>query len=732
MTVVFELLLLVIIACFGSCASAANFKFTKTTESMPKSTVKCRTEDKWSSCQIQHLSYDVKRKEFFVNCCGSHCDYPELSNVELLGRPIDGMRPRIEVQCHKESYWSASYPNKKVIMLTHRYSPHNAGHLLMETALPLEKLAAKYGFVDNSDRVLLLNDDCYDGEDNDSKCTIHWFEGQSKEIRDRCTSNSRNILSPLARGSVYTYHDLMRQFETASGPADGIITFEQDVLAGIGSISPWSRGWPETEFNPVIDAYLLDAHSHFHVARAESARKHLRKSGDKRRILTFLHKVGRRSILNWQEIDKILAATAQAHGMHFVSLDLAETPFRKQLSVLASTSTLVTVGGSTAFSSFFLTPSNRPRVIYFPLLGNNFESHLLAQFPGRWQLVEYARNDGEWTSDVEGPVDTSDGSFRADVDVVKYLAGNDIGVPFATECPSLDISRFTKRPPLKLDALVRKIPIDLDIGVPYVVGAQTEYQHVAGWVGADKVNFLLYSAWWKQHSRSGGIALDLGANRGFYSYFFAALGIANVYSWEIETQMFKELRHGMTFNNLGEDRVHLNLIGLSNSNTFMAESGSGGSGFLSPASAKDATILALTLDCWAQTTGFNHKMIDIVKIDVEGFEMAALLGSSHTLFDDSVKLGALLMEVGPNRWSRSKIGFGTGVLVLVNLSKKFQKSSLILRSDSGCPQSISDGLNLRKYTWEGVELHEVQEEVWFPLMKKMKLNDYDCNFWFSN
>lgn len=733
-----------LIAVPGRSAFVATVKASES----PQTEVACRLKDNWMSCRFKHLSYDVLSSSFFINCCGSNCNFPQLSKLKLLGRDIP-RQPDLPVKCYGDKlYSSVRMPNRKVILLAKRFSPQNGGHVLMESVYPLQMLAMDYSYFNRSERVLLLHDDCYDGLSNSHypRDTITWTEGGSQGMRDRCSNLTFNIMAPLADGAMYTYHDIEESHKRASGMSTGVLTFEQDVLAGIGGISsfpapkhmPKEKQWTESKFAPVVDSFLNDVRS-FHKVKVQ---QHHNPEKQNTKMITFLYKYGRRSVLNWQELDAGLAELARSRNERYFCLNLNDVSFRKQLSVLAKTTTLVTVGGSTSFSSFFLTPSKTTKLIYFPLWRLNVEIQLFKAFPSRWNFISYAMYAGYWWIKHDlGPVAldvvpfTEDKSYTVDVDIVKYLVDPSFPPSFNRGCPQLKFHSHVDRFLDSANMLVKQIPIDLNFGVkPYFVGSESAPEAtVKEMVAGDSGNMKLYSSWWKQHKREGGVALDLGANRGLYTYFFAAMGLSQIFSFEIDTLMFKELQHGMFFNSLDRNRVRLNFLGISHNNTQMKEIGSGDSGYLAPSSQNESNMLVMTLDCWSKSTNFKQKTIDLVKIDIEGFEAAALLGAHDTLFDSSVTLGALLVEIGPTRWPRSGTQFGTGVSVLRELSKKFLRSSIILGSnDKSCPETIKDGLNLQEWSSDGVVLHAFQDEVWIPLLKKMILKECESNFWFSN
>ena len=149
----------------------------------------------------------------------------------------------------------------------------------------------------------------------------------------------------------------------------------------------------------------------------------------------------------------------------------------------------------------------------------------------------------------------------------------------------------------------------------------------------------------------------------------------------------------------------------------------------------DGPILSMPLDCLLWHVPVDLERVDFVKIDVEGFEIAALQGAQKSLFRKPGSVGALLMEVGPARWQRSSISLPTGVSELKRLGGLFKISHILLRDGrSSCRRSVLAPLFATK-TVTKVEdnfMYEVAEKDWEPLITKMAENNIDCNFWFTN
>ena len=270
---------------------------------------------------------------------------------------------------------------------------------------------------------------------------------------------------------------------------------------------------------------------------------------------------------------------------------------------------------------------------------------------------------------------------------------------------------------------------------PFHVGTVFKDKNKVSWhMMADIANFYLIKELLKGNER--GVALDIGANQGFYTYYLASLGM-DVHSFEINEANFRALQHGKEFNPIEvANRVYLYPLGLGEKNERFDIRGSNYEGFLRK--SEKGSILGVSLDCLAfhlrQSLDFTK--IDFIKLDVEGFEIAVLKGAQNFLFQHS-NLKGLLAEVGPIRWERASISFSTGVHELKRLSTLFKLSYILLREEdhaATCPVTLGDRIlkDTEPQVFHGVQMYKIDHEEWEALLKKMETNRMDCNIFFKN
>ena len=379
----------------------------------------------WQSrgCRVRNLCYDVVERQFLWNAAGS---MPPINGLmfSLLG---DTAHARRNGDREKMSFTSTdglrtSKPESVTIfsgmtvLLTKRYSPHNAGHLLMQTILALERLANDFGVANRSDRLVLFDDSCWDTD------SIKWVEGNSTSRRRQCTSFTQAYAAVLSLAPPL----LLSEMAARAGPAEGHREVEwthpdhsalnqwysavagsryvcfDDVLGGVGRNDPWGMHW-KTQWQDShrwLSPYREKAFEHFNIPSNGARPKGCN--------LVFLKKEygARRGLHNYDELDHFMDGWAREHGSTYESMVLSNVSFEHQLRSVASADIMVSVGGSTAFAAFFLRPGSQ--LVYFPLLGlagaskvahvaNAKESDLLSGW-GDIEFHGYIDHDTDLTS----------------------------------------------------------------------------------------------------------------------------------------------------------------------------------------------------------------------------------------------------------------------------------------------------------------------------------------------
>jgi len=146
-------------------------------------------------------------------------------------------------------------------------------------------------------------------------------------------------------------------------------------------------------------------------------------------------------------------------------------------------------------------------------------------------------------------------------------------------------------------------------------------------------------------SKSGGLAMDVGANLGVFTCRIASLGYS-VHAFEPIPETFERLRLNVEFNGL-TPHVHLNrsAVGaaagmvsfekLENSPAQNRIAITGGEG--------TTEVPVICLDDYARDQ--NIEFIDFLKIDVEGMETGVIRGASRLLSEHLI--ATILIEVCP-------------------------------------------------------------------------------------
>jgi FkbM family methyltransferase len=163
--------------------------------------------------------------------------------------------------------------------------------------------------------------------------------------------------------------------------------------------------------------------------------------------------------------------------------------------------------------------------------------------------------------------------------------------------------------------------------------------------------------------RPGDTFVDVGAFIGLYA---VAVGLrlkrsGRVVAFEPDRHNFSLLEKHVRLNGL-EGRVELHRAAVSHNAgecRFLAN-GSSQACLVSSSDRKDTEIVTtVTLD-----GALPGKRIDILKIDVEGWEEMVLRGAQHLLRTATLRPRAIFIEVHPYAWQSN--GSSTGLLALLN------------------------------------------------------------------
>ncbi|HMN38635.1 MAG TPA: FkbM family methyltransferase [Hyphomicrobium sp.] len=150
--------------------------------------------------------------------------------------------------------------------------------------------------------------------------------------------------------------------------------------------------------------------------------------------------------------------------------------------------------------------------------------------------------------------------------------------------------------------------------------------------------------------------LDIGANVGHHAFFFASLGW-RVWAFEPNPELWPIFETKIKTANIGS--VHLARFGLGDKDEFLVfqipDSDNSGTGQFVP-NVENALLDATTLpvrrgDEFVREAGIGQ--VDVIKMDVQGFEPQALLGLRQTL---ETSRPIVSVEIGPeNRSSISTL-----------------------------------------------------------------------------
>lgn len=203
------------------------------------------------------------------------------------------------------------------------------------------------------------------------------------------------------------------------------------------------------------------------------------------------------------------------------------------------------------------------------------------------------------------------------------------------------------RAPLKraYHALLTALPGDhLTCRLPggETIRVDPDYRHLA-W------NAEEYAAL-KHHARAGATVLDIGANVGAYTMLFAGWvgDTGHVYAFEPAAASRAGLERHLSLNGLNARvTVRPEAIGEKSGSVPFIDAGTHGDNRIVPAaSAQTKDVPSLSIDEFCET----HRLApDVIKIDIEGAELAALRGARRTIARRGAAL-ALFVELHPGIW----------------------------------------------------------------------------------
>jgi FkbM family methyltransferase len=144
------------------------------------------------------------------------------------------------------------------------------------------------------------------------------------------------------------------------------------------------------------------------------------------------------------------------------------------------------------------------------------------------------------------------------------------------------------------------------------------------------------------------IAVDVGANIGIFTLEFAGLGFRQVHAFEPVPETCRRLQRNVDRNRVSE-RVRVNCTALAERDGWLCIDYDPRSPATSYVSPRGERVPCQTLDTYASVNQLAH--VDLLKLDVEGWEVRVLRGARQLLADGRIDL--ILVEWAPDLLERA-------------------------------------------------------------------------------
>ena len=285
----------------------------------------------------------------------------------------------------------------------------------------------------------------------------------------------------------------------------------------------------------------------------------------------------------------------------------------------------------------------------------------------------------------------------------------------------------------------------------FLVASNARSEAIRSWITNDIVNFGLVGRYLIEYESAYGnqpagahLMVDAGGNHATYALYSASLN-QSVLVFEVLLHYWILIEESIRLNSNLSERITLYPFGVGDENRLWKIIPGEGqtrlefieSKMLSTDNQKLsndlATIRTYRLD------EFIFQKISLMKIDVEGFEIGALKGVVRAI--RTFGIGAILIEIAPNRWIWNNNTVNEGIFVLEQVTSiGYYLSYVIARNDNSCPASQISKLNgvvSTKNLWminQQNGKYEVAPQIfriteWMTIVVHMKNNGWSCNFW---